>query len=179
MAPWWHRPGFPQEEKHAADLASLIPQAEALIRDQSVSFVFIHLPVPHPPGIYDRNPPHQRPTGTYIDNLALADRTLGELMKVLNGTPLASRTTVIVCSDHSWRVRLWHPTPQWSREEEAASHNRFDPRPVLLIHFPGQSAEHDIAGPVDDIRIHDFIERMLRGQEPDFAQAGVPVALKP
>ena len=31
-----------------------MPQAEALIRDQSISFVFIHLPVPHPPGTYDR-----------------------------------------------------------------------------------------------------------------------------
>ena len=57
-----------------------MPQAEALIRDQSISFVFIHLPVPHPPGIYDRSTGRERAGGTYIDNLALADRSLGELM---------------------------------------------------------------------------------------------------
>ena len=60
-----------RSKKHAADLAAIMPQAEALIRDQSIGFVFIHLPVPHPPGIYDRRAGHQRPTGTYIDNLAL------------------------------------------------------------------------------------------------------------
>jgi hypothetical protein len=171
---WEHKPSFAQEEKHAADLAALIPQAEALIRDERIGFVFIHLSVPHPPGIYDRNPPHERPTGTYIDNLALADRTLAELMGVIHATPLAGKTTVIVCSDHSWRLRLWRPTPQWSKEEEVASQNRFDPRPVLLIHSPGQSTERDVTAPFDDVRIHDIIEGMLRGQEPDFDRAGSP-----
>jgi len=163
-----HKTDFPQEEKHAADLAAIVPQAEALIRDQRIGFVFIHLPVPHPPGIYDRRPGHRRATGTYIDNLALADRTLGELMETLRATALAPRTTVIVCSDHSWRVNMWEQTPQWSKEEETASLGRFDPRPVLLIHFPGQSVAHDVTGPFDDIGIHDIIERMLRGQAPDF-----------
>ena len=32
----------------------MMPPAEALIRNHSIGFVFIHLPVPHPPGIYDR-----------------------------------------------------------------------------------------------------------------------------
>ena len=45
------------EKKHAQDQAAIMPQAEALIRDQSIRFVFIHLPVPHPPGIYDRSAP--------------------------------------------------------------------------------------------------------------------------
>jgi hypothetical protein len=182
---WQRTPGFPQEEKHAADLAALMPQAETLIRDQSIGFVFIHLSVPHPPGIYDRRPGHQRAIGTYIDNLALADRTLGELMGTVNATASAAQTTVIVCSDHSWRVPLWRPTPQWSKEEEAASGGHFDTRPVLMIHFPGQSAEHDVTAPFDEIKIHDILERMLRGQEPDFdksllAGGGVlPVTEKP
>jgi hypothetical protein len=171
---WEHKPSIAQEEKHASDLSALVPQAEALIRNQRIGFVFIHLSVPHPPGIYDRKPPHQRLTGTYIDNLALADRTLAELMRVINATPLAAKTTVILCSDHAWRVRLWRPTPQWSKEEEVASQNRFDPRPVLLIHSPGQSTEREITAPFDDVRIHDIIERMLRGQAPDFDQVTFP-----
>ena len=131
---WQQSSDHPAGEKHAADLAALMPQAEALIRDQSIGFVFIHLSVPHPPGIYDRRSPHPGATGTYIDNLALADRTLGKLMETLNATPSAAKTTLIVCSDHSWRIGLWRPTGQWSREEEIASQGRFDPRPVLMIH---------------------------------------------
>jgi arylsulfatase A-like enzyme len=165
---WQHKPGSPQEEKHAADLAAVMSQAKALIRDQSIGFVFIHLPVPHPPGIYDRRAGHQSTTGTYIDNLALADHALGELMGTLDATASARRTTVIICSDHSWRVAMWQPTPQWNKEEETASHGRFDPRPVLMIHLPGQAGEYDVTRPFDEIKIHDIIARMLRGQEPDF-----------
>ena len=164
-------PDISQEKKHAADLAAIMPQAEALIRDQSIGFVFIHLPVPHPPGIYDRRPGHQRVTGTYIDNLALADRSLGQLMDSLNATPLAAKTTLVVCSDHSWRIPLWRGTPQWSAEEETASHGVFDKRPVLLIHFPGQTKELDITVPFDEIKIHDILEHILRGQAYDFGKS--------
>ena len=52
-----------------------------------------------------------------------------------------------------------------------ASRGRFDPRPVLMIHFPGQQAEHDVSAPFDEIRIHEMIERMLRGQDPAFDKA--------
>jgi hypothetical protein len=178
-------PDFSQEKKHTADLSALMPQAEALIRDQSISFVFIHLPVPHPPGIYDRRPGHQRATGTYIDNLALADRSLGELMDSLSATPLAAKTTVILCSDHSWRIPLWRGTPQWSEEEENASHGVFDTRPVLLIHFPGQARELDVTAPFDGIKIHDILEHILRGQAYDFGKsveaggAVLPITAKP
>jgi Sulfatase len=163
-----HEPGFAQE-KHAQDQAAIMPQAEALIRHQSIRFVFIHLPVPHPPSVYDRK--HQRTTGSYIDSLALADRSLTTLMSALSETRFAARTTVIVCSDHSWRVPMWRSTGYWTKEDEDASGGRFDPRPVLMIHFPGQQAEHDVTAPFDAIRIHQIIERMLRGQEPEFDKA--------
>jgi hypothetical protein len=161
---WSRKGGFPAEEKHSSDLQAVLAQAETLIRDQSIGFVFIHLPVPHPPGIFDRRPGHHRVNGTYIDNLALADRTLSQLMATLNDTPSADKTAVIVCSDHSWRLPLWRPTPQWTKEEEIASRGRFDQRPVLMIHNPGQQSERDVNEPFDGIRIHEIIERMLRGE---------------
>jgi hypothetical protein len=164
-----HKPGFAQE-KHAQDLAAVMPQAEALLRDQSIDFVFIHLPVPHPPGI--------NPGGSYIDNLARADRALAELMGVLNATDRAPRTTVILCSDHSWRVPMWRSASPWTKQDEVASRGRFDPRPVLMIHLPGQQAGHDLAAPFAEIRIHEIIEHMLRGEQLAFdKEGGTPVAL--
>jgi hypothetical protein len=177
-----HQPGSPQEEKHESDLAAILPQAEALIRDQNIGFVFIHLPVPHPPGIYDRKAGHQRATGTYIDNLALADRVLGELMGIINETSLAAKTTVVITSDHSWRIPLWRPTGQWSKEEETASLGRFDTRPVLMIHSPGQTEGHDITRPYDDIKLHDILEQMLQGQRTGLSEsllAGEPSSPTP
>jgi hypothetical protein len=151
---WRHQPGFAQQ-RHLQDIAAITPQAEALIRDQSVKFVFIHLPVPHPPG-------------SYIDNLALADKSLGDLLATLAGTATAENATVIVCSDHSWRVPMWRSTPVWTKQDEAASHGIFDPRPVLMIHFPNQQTEQDVRKPYDELRIHEIIETLLGGQQPDF-----------
>ena len=159
-----HRPTFAQT-KQAQDMAALMPQAEALLRDESIGFVFIHLPIPHPPGIYDRTRGRERAGGSYIDNLALADRSLAEMMATLSTTASASKTTVIVCSDHSWRVPMWRLTATWTKEDEVASHGHFDPRPVLMIHFPGQQEEHVVAAAFPAIGIHDIIERMLRGHD--------------
>ncbi len=152
--------------KHSEDLAAIMPQAQALLRDESIRFVFIHLPIPHPPGIYDRRSGRYGAPGSYIDNLALADKLLGDFMASVNATGSVSKTTVIVSSDHSWRLSLWRTGGSWSPEDEAASHGRFDPRPVLMIHSPGQQQEQIVGEPFASIRVHDILERLLRGQQP-------------
>ncbi len=63
---------------------------------------------------------------------------------------------------------MWRSTPIWTKQDEAASHGRFDPRPVLMIHFPDQQTEQDVVKPYDEIRIHEMIETLLRGQQPHF-----------
>ena len=177
------KPSF-LRQVHEADLAAIMPAATALIRDQNIRFAFIHLPVPHPPGIYDRRTGTLRGGGTYIDNLALSDRVLGELMSSINATPQAGKTTVIVCSDHSWRLSIWQGVGLWSKEEEMATGGRFDPRPVLMVRFPGQQTGQEVSEPFDEIRIHEIVARMLRGQDPGLdkallAGAGLPAAAKP
>jgi membrane-anchored protein YejM (alkaline phosphatase superfamily) len=127
--------------------------------------------VPHPPGIYDRRTETLREGGTYIDNLALSDKVLSELMRTLNATTLAPQTTVIVCSDHSWRLPIWRQRAEWTKEEEVASHGNFDTRPVLMIHFPGQESEQVVTSPFEAIRIHEIIQQMLRGEQPGFTKA--------
>jgi hypothetical protein len=158
-----HKPSIGAVQ-HEQDFQATMNQAYALIRDEKIRFLFIHLPVPHPPGIYDRKTGQIRAGGTYIDNLALADRVLEELTSSLNGTAAGSNTTLIVSSDHSWRIPLWRPAPGWTREEEAASQGKFDTRPVLLIHFPAQSAEVRIAEPFDQVHLHEILERMIHGE---------------
>jgi hypothetical protein len=92
-------------------------------------------------------------------------------MDTLDGTPLAAKTTIIVCSDHSWRVSMWRSTAVWTKEDEQASRGRFDPRPVLMIHSPGQQSEQDVTAPFEELRIHEIIETLLRGGQPAFPKA--------
>ena len=127
----------------------------------SASVLFIS-PYRTLPGIYDRSRGRERAGGSYIDNLALADRSLAEMMAALSTTALASKTTVIVCSDHSWRVPMWRLTATWTKEDEVASHGRFDSRPVLYDPLSRSAEEHIVTAPFASIGIHDIIERMLQ-----------------
>jgi len=152
------------EEMHLMRFRNIMAHSGALIENSRLRFIFLHLPVPHPPGIYDRQRRVLRPGGSYFDNLALADETLGTLLREIDATPSASQTTVIVTSDHSWRISLYRDAEDWSAEEESASGGVFDDRPVLLIHFPGQQSGHDVPAAISEMIEHDVIVEMLRGK---------------
>ncbi|HEY1579140.1 MAG TPA: sulfatase-like hydrolase/transferase [Terracidiphilus sp.] len=150
---------------HRRDYEDVMKHAEELLRDRRIRFAFLHLPVPHPPGIYDRSTHQISSHGDYLDNLVLADDTLGALMKVLGSTEDDQQTTVIVSSDHSWRTSLWKPEPTWSDEEERVTNGgKFDTRPVLMVHLPGEDAGQVIAKPVSALIVHRIIEGLLRDQ---------------
>jgi hypothetical protein len=156
--------GAASRDAHLQGYRNLMMRTQALIEIDRVRLVFLHLNVPHPPGIYDRKNHKLRLGGTYLDNLVLADDTLGVLLKEIYATPSASKTTVIVSSDHSWRIPLWRHDEFWSGEEERASGGRFDDRPVLLIHFPGQNSETDVNSSLPELLEHDIIAGMLLGK---------------
>ncbi len=160
-----HEASFAQA-KHSDDLAAILPQAEGLFARRRHPLRICSSSVPHPPGIYDRRTGQDGSPGSYIDNLALADKLLGEFMSTLDATSSASKTTIIVSSDHSWRVPMWRISGSWTREDEAASRGRFDPRPVLMIHSPGQQQSRVVTEPFASIRVHDMLERLLRGEQP-------------
>jgi hypothetical protein len=141
---------------------SLVDAANALVANEDIDFAFVHLPVPHPPGLYHRSTGRLAPGGSYIDNLALADRTLGELEATLAKTASAPMTTLIVSSDHSWRVPMWRNAIGWTKEDEHASGGRFDTRPLLMVQLPGQSQPQTIAQPFPALKEHDMIGNFLR-----------------
>lgn len=157
------KPPTPSGE-HEIAFRAIMRRARFLLADENIRFVFIHLPIPHPPGIYDRKTGKLRAGGDYLDNLALSDRTLGELLRILSQTASAKRTTLVVCSDHSWRVPMWKGYGMMDAEETAASGGVFDPRPVLMIRFPKQPSGIMISAPVSELRLHGILLNMLRGQ---------------
>ncbi len=152
------------ENASLQEFRHVMGRTHALIEDDQVRFVFLHLPVPHPPGIYDRQRHILRPGGTYLDNLVLADDSLGTLLQEIAATPSADQTTVVLSSDHSWRIPIWRHNRFWSGEEERASGGRFDDRPVLMIHFPGQKSGNEMNAALPETLEHDMIAEMLRGR---------------
>jgi hypothetical protein len=151
------------EETHLLSYRDIMAHCQALIDDSRLRFIYLHLPVPHPPGIYDRKLHTLRTGGNYLDNLVLADDTLGILLREINASPSGSQTTVIISSDHSWRTPIYRSRKDWSAEEERVSGGRFDDRPVLLIHFPGQTSGSNISAALPELLEHDIIAEMLIG----------------
>lgn len=151
-------------EFHLRDARDLIGPALALIRDEQIGFVFLHLAVPHPPGVYDRSTQQFRKGGSYLDNLSLADHYLGQLLHTVSSTNQAARTSVVVCSDHSWRVPMWRNSAIWTKEDERASNGFFDSRPVLMVHFPEQTERIIIDQPESSLVLHAILQGMLSGK---------------
>ena len=155
---------------HVRDAQGVLAPAEKLVADKDIRFAFVHMPVPHPPGVYDRATEHIGVGGSYLDNLALADRDLQALLDSVRSAELDRHTIVIVCSDHSWRIPLWRGAAWWTKEDEEAAKSGFDPRPVLLVHFPGQQKGPTITQPMNSLVMHDAIAEILRGRISDAAQ---------
>ena len=151
-------------EDHAEQYRTLMEASRNLIADEGIGFVFIHLPVPHPGGFYDRRTGRLGANGSYIDNLVLADGALWQLLAWIEESPAAARTTVIVSSDHSWRVGMWKMSPMWTVEDERVSQGRFDPRPVLMVRFPGSETGVRIGAAFPELRTHELIEGVIAGK---------------
>jgi hypothetical protein len=95
--------------QHVQRYSILLQQAEQMAADPRIGLVLLHLPVPHGPGIYDRR--HQElmkfgidDSNWYTDNLALADRTLGEIRKAMEKAGLWDSSALLVSSDHKLRA---------------------------------------------------------------------------
>lgn len=135
----WLRRAQRRDEIHQCQYT--IQQAGELAADQSFNFVFIHLPIPHPPPIYDRRSGQFADAGehSYVDNLALADRALGELRRAMEQTGAWENTSVIVTSDHWWRTWVWRAAPFWSAESAAiAAHYDPDHNVPFLVKLAGR-----------------------------------------
>ncbi|HEX9283840.1 MAG TPA: hypothetical protein VF882_08625, partial [Gemmatimonadales bacterium] len=92
-------------DRHIGDYRQHLVEAQAAVVDTSLGLLFVHLPIPHDPPIYDREDDeltdHNYDIEGYYDNLVLADRTLGVLRRALEGDGLWDRTTVLLTADHS------------------------------------------------------------------------------
>jgi hypothetical protein len=158
-----HLPIRSRTAAHRSEYAAVMAQAEDILKDSRIRFVLLHLPVPHPPGIFNRKLYTWSDRGTYLDNLVLADQSLGELRSILQSTPAANNTTLIISSDHSWRTFIWRSTPDWSPQEVRAARGTYDPRPVLMVQFPRSVTGQVVAKPVGALVLHRILEDLLRG----------------
>ena len=139
--------------------------ATQLVRGDQADFIFLHMPVPHSPNIWNRKlgTYTQKCGSSYMDNLALADKQLGSLIAILESSPRWKDTTLIVQGDHSWRTYIWDAQPAWTDEDDRASGEDFDPRPAVIVHHAGQTQGEVNAAPWSLLNVHGEVEQVLHG----------------
>jgi hypothetical protein len=141
---------------------SMMDDAKAATVDPAVDLAFVHLPVPHPPGVFKRS------TGeftvdrdaSYLDSLELADHALGELRGLLERRGLWANTTVIVSSDHGYRTFLWKGTLP---EEATAADRHADYRVPFLVKLAGQNDGVAYDDQLSTVVTRDLVLALLRG----------------
>lgn len=157
---WLRSNGMLERGQHIEDLQRIRESADAMFREPHLDFVLVHLPVPHLPGIYDRQagqPDAGKPHG-YIDNLVLSDQYLGHLRAVLEAAGQWDNSTVLVMGDHGWRLSAVGPIDQ------LAATGGFDPRPAYIIKLAAQHQPSRIDAPYDALRTRSLLKALMSQQ---------------
>ncbi|MBI3670307.1 MAG: sulfatase-like hydrolase/transferase [Acidobacteria bacterium] len=151
---------LPWEAKrdHIFAYFSILEHAQIVANDPELDLVLVHWPIPHAPAIYDRRAgrfrfvSHNR--DWYLDNLALVDRTVGQLRRAMEASGLWDQTTILLTSDHSWR---------WSANLDGKT----DPRVPLILKLARHKEPLYYARPFETLLLHDLLLALLRGELTD------------
>jgi Sulfatase len=141
-------------------VAELVDLAVRTAIDDRFGLVLLHLPIPQPPGIYDRSTERltawnfNGEVAGYFDNLALADRLVGELRRWLDRARLGDLTWIVVSSSRSW-----HASKQYD--------GRIDDRVPFLVRSPDGGRERHVDVAFNTLVTHDLLLAILRGSIKD------------
>ncbi|HST53114.1 MAG TPA: sulfatase-like hydrolase/transferase [Pyrinomonadaceae bacterium] len=151
---------------HLADYRALLPEAESVAANREFGLTFVHLPVPHPPYIYERAKGELKDAagGSYLDNLALADRTLGELRRAMEQAGSWETTTVVVSSDHWMRSDYWRVRPFWTALDSETFDERVEHRVPFIVKLAGQKSGTTYDAPFNTVLTRDLIMEVLGGR---------------
>lgn len=151
---------------HLADYQILAERGAQTAADPDINLAFIHLPVPHPPNVYDRHHGVWDTTGDagYLDNLALADRTLGQIRAAMERNGTWDNSTVVVSSDHWWRTEYWATRSIWSAAEDRyRDEGKFHHIP-FMVKLKDQKERLTYDAPFNTVLSHDLILDILQGK---------------
>lgn len=134
--------------------------------DPDLDLIFVHSPMPHPPGIYDRvkDDFSLESKNGYVDNLKLVDRTIGDLHREMERAGVWDKTAIIISSDHWWRTEMWSRGPFWTREDANHSAGRMDHRIPFVLKLAGQRQQLTYTPGFNTVITHDLVLALMRGE---------------
>jgi hypothetical protein len=148
----------------------MMKATNSAITDPNVDLAFIHLPFPHPPNYYeaekgDFSSPLTKATNrqnTYFDNLALTDKMLGEIRQNLENADLWDNSTIIVSSDHQWRVNIYKD--EMDQKEIQMTGGKEDGRVPFFLKLKGQKDSFIYEKPFNTVITQALILALMKGE---------------
>ncbi len=150
---------------HADSYRRLTTQALRMVDNPAHDLVYVHLNIPHRPAIYDARSERidDSAENTYLDNLALADRTVQEIRSELVTSGRWNQTALVFLSDHGSRSE---PT-RWGLPADAGGDDgtAFATRQVpFLVKPPSHGELPSIDRPIDARVLYDLVPALLAGE---------------
>jgi Sulfatase len=141
--------------------------------DGRLGFVLLHFPTPHMYAIYNRWRKDFVLDSDidYLDNLALVDRTVGELRAKLEAAGLWDRTTLLITADHGFRPEMWRGRYGWSQNMEQLFERGPSQQVPFILKLAGQNAHMVVNRPFSNIIASDLAMGVLEGQISTTSQA--------
>lgn len=162
--PWANR-AIRSTTAHMRRELDLVDAAQPLIGDESIGLLFLHLPIPHSPPIWNRESQKYELVGrSYVDSVVLADHVLGSFLQTLDRSGLADRTALLVTGDHGWRRTLWRAFPGWTKEDELTGGPEIPPYVPFLLRMPGQRKPLPYPSPFDATLSRKIVRGVLAGE---------------
>jgi hypothetical protein len=166
------------QARHLQDYLRIRDRAYAQAVDPRVDFLFVHFPAPHLFAIYDA---HRKDftlseKTTYFDNLALVDRTVGELRKVLEQAGLWDSTTLLITADHGLRYALWHGGLNWTPEFDRLLEAGQSPTVPFILKLGGETKPLVYDSSFSNVVSGDLGLAVLSGEVSTAAQAAAWIA---
>jgi hypothetical protein len=133
--------GSPFVQRRQLDQYFLIrDRGYAAAADPRIGFLFVHFPAPHLFAIYDRKRGDftlSAATG-YFDNLALVNRTVGEMRRTLESAGLWENTNIVITADHGLRPELWRGRYNWTPELQRLTEGGASDTVPLIVKLAGR-----------------------------------------
>ncbi len=134
--------------------------------DPQIDLLFIHFPLPHLFAIYNRERQdfELNESLSYADNLALVDRTVGEMRQAIEQAGLWDSTSILITSDHGLRPDLWRDRMGWTPELERLTGGRQSESVPFIVKIAGQNRGATYERAFSSVLSSELVLAMLHGE---------------
>jgi hypothetical protein len=148
---------------HAISYGEIHDDMLQAITDPRLNLIFIHVNVPHLPAIYDVSTDavsNDRNT-TYLGNLRLVDRTVGDIRKTLEKAGMWDTSTILLTGDHPLRALPASARPEQRPDLRGLRQHNEVP---YLLRMPAETQGVVYETPINTIVTKDLLIAILNRQ---------------